>query len=71
MTPGTDKETMDGINFNFCVKLARDVASGKYKPKPLRIKEIPKANGKTRTLYISSPRDKIVQAGIASILEAI
>lgn len=33
--------------------------------------DIPKPNGKTRSLSITSPRDKIVQKVVAVILEAI
>ena len=71
MTKGTDNETLDGITFSYFENLSRDIVSGKYKPNPFRRVEIPKANGKLRPLGISSPRDKIVQAGLASILEAI
>jgi RNA-directed DNA polymerase len=71
MTKGIDGVTLDGISFSYFEKLAKDIISGKYQPNPIRRVEIPKANGKSRPLGISSPRDKIVQAGIACILEAI
>lgn len=71
MTKGITKETLDGINFAYFERLAKDIVSGKYQPKPIRTVEIPKANGKMRPIGISSPRDKIVQAGLASIVEAI
>lgn len=71
MTPGVGSETLDGINFKYFENLSKEIVSGKYKPKPIRRVEIPKLNGKSRPLSISNPRDKIVQAGLACILEAI
>lgn len=53
------------------MNLAEELKSGKFQFKPNRRIEIPKANGKTRPLGIGSPRDKIVQKALHSILEAI
>lgn len=42
-----------------------------YKPKPARIFEIPKDNGKTRAISIYSYEDKLVQEALRMILEAV
>lgn len=71
MTKGIDNYTLDGINGNWFIKTADKLKDGTYKFNPARLVEIPKSNGKTRTLSITSPRDKIVQKALAVILEAI
>lgn len=71
MTKGTDGLTLDGITFSYFEKLTSDIISGKYQPIPIKRVNIPKSNVKMRSLGISNSRDKIVQAGLASILEAI
>jgi group II intron reverse transcriptase/maturase len=72
MTPGVDKETLDGLNLAWFEKLQKDLNTNKFQFRPARRLEIPKANGKgTRPLGIASPRDKIVQGAMLLILEAI
>lgn len=71
MTPGSDKYTIDGLDWNWFVKTAEALRKGTFKFSPARIIEIPKGNGKTRPLGIGSTRDKIVQKALHAILEAI
>lgn len=71
MTRGVDRVTLDGIDYKWFDLVAMDLKSGKFNFKPNRRVEIPKANGKTRPLGIGSPREKIVQKALHSVLEAI
>lgn len=71
MTPGTNKETLDGITSETFKVMGREIGSGAYKFRPNRRIEIPKAKGGIRPLSIASPRDKIVQMAMKIILEAI
>ena len=72
MTPGIDTETLDGISMDYFLRLQRDLRSGAFQFRPARRIEIPKPNGNgTRPLSIASPRDKIVQAAMHLVLEAI
>lgn len=70
MTPGIDKDTLDGIDIQYFKSLAKEIGSGSFKFKPARRIEITKAKGGTRPLSIASPRDKIVQSAMKIILEA-
>lgn len=68
MTPGSDRETLDGINIEYFENLKRSLRTGIFKFKPSRKIEVP--NG-FRTLGVASPRDKIVQEAILIVLEAV
>lgn len=70
MTEGIDKVTLDGINYNWFVRVAEELKRGTYKFKPNRRVEIPKSNGQVRPLGVGSPRDKIVQKALHAVLEA-
>jgi len=71
MTPGIGTETLDGFSPKVIKSMIEELKSEKYQFKPTRREFIPKANGKMRPLGIPSPRDKIIQKGMAIILELI
>jgi retron-type reverse transcriptase len=72
MTPGPDKETLDGIDLEFLQDTSAKLKAGVYKFSPRRRVWIPKP-GKTtkRPLGIRSPREKIVQKAMQLVLESI
>lgn len=70
-TPGSDKETLDGLTENWFINIQKEINTGGFKFKPSRRIDIPKTNGKIRTLGIPSPRDKIIQEAMKLVLEAI
>ena len=51
--------------------MREELITGRYKPKPNRRVDIPKGNGKFRTLQIPCIRDRVVQGALKLILEAI
>lgn len=71
MSPGSDKETLDGLPVNGFPRTNQELYHEKYTFKPVRRVYIPKANGKKRPLGIASPRDKIIQEAMRAVLEAI
>ena len=71
MTAGTDGSTFDGMSNDTIRQISRSLADESFQFSPARRVEIPKDNGKTRSLGIASPREKIVQFGMKLILEAI
>jgi len=70
-TPGVDGERMKDIGAEKVLQLSEELSQGTYQPQPVRRVYIPKRNGKLRPLGIPASRDKIVQAGVALILEAL
>lgn len=70
-TPGIDGATFDGMTLEKLDRLARNVAEGRYRPRPVRRVYIPKGNGKLRPLGIPTADDRIVQEVVRTILSAI
>lgn len=64
-------ETLDGISLDFFQKLSNIITKGRFKFGPIRRVDIPKPQGGTRPLGIADSRDKIVQKGMAVILEEL
>jgi len=73
--PGIDGQSFEDIEksglTDFLMALQEDLVSGRYEPKPNRRVDIPKGNGKVRTLQIPCIRDRVVQGAVKLILEAI
>lgn len=76
-TPGTDKLTIEDIGSmtkEEVIQKVRYFVKGSkhgYRPKPVRRKDIPKPNGKTRPLGIPCIWDRLIQQCIKQILEPI
>lgn len=71
LTPGVDGKTFDGMSLEKLADIARRVADGSYRFRPVRRVYIPKDNGKTRPLGIPTVEDRLVQEAVRTILEAI
>lgn len=73
--PGIDGMTFDDIEKagveSFLRNIQEELVNGTYQPIRNRIKEIPKANGKTRKLGIATIRDRVVQGAVKLILEPV
>jgi nicotine oxidoreductase len=72
LTPGLEKETLDGMSLGFLEETAKKVIAGSYQFSPTRVVEIPKpGKAELRPLGMSNPRQKIVQAALEMVLSAI
>lgn len=73
--PGIDGVTFAAIEESgvggFLEAIREELVSGMYLPTRIREKKSDKGNGKTRTLKISSIKDRVVQGAIKLILEPI
>ena len=73
--PGIDgvtfKDIENGGVEGFLEHIREELVTGTYWPMRNRKKEIPKGNGKTRTLGIPTIRDRVVQGALKLILEPI
>lgn len=64
-------QTYDNLDLEWFIDLSSRIKSGKFHFGPIRRVEINKSDGKTRFLGIAPSRDKIVQKGLAVILELV
>jgi len=73
--PGIDGQTFQSIESGelatFLAAVREDLVTGRYQPLPNRRVEIPKGDGKVRTLQIPCVRDRVVQGALKLILEAV
>ena len=74
-TPGIDGKSFEDIEANgaerFLEEIRQELQARTYKPQLNRRVEIPKGNGKTRTLGIPTVKDRVVQGALKLILEPI
>lgn len=76
-TPGTDKVTIEDLGKltrEQLIKNIRYFVTGSrhgYRPKPVRRKDIPKPDGKTRPLGIPCMYDRLIQQCIKQVMEPI
>jgi group II intron reverse transcriptase/maturase len=71
LTPGSTRETTDGMSLERLKRLKEKVCSEKYKFKPVKLTYISAGNCKRRPLGLPSANDKIVQEVMRMILDAI
>jgi group II intron reverse transcriptase/maturase len=69
MTKGSTEETVDGMDLQRIQRIIGLLKSERYRWKPVRRAEIPKANGKMRPLGIPTWSDKLVQEVMRTLLE--
>jgi group II intron reverse transcriptase/maturase len=72
---GVDRETLADVEARgvegFLLDLAADLREGKYRPKAVQRRYIPKADGKKRPLGIPAVRDRVAQMAAKLVLEPI
>jgi retron-type reverse transcriptase len=70
-TAGIDGQTRKQIDLDLLSTLADELATNRYRPQPVRRVYIPKGTTGRRALGIPTIRDRIVQAAVAQVLEAL
>lgn len=71
MSPGGDKETLDGVSLEWADGVIKRLKDRTFQFNPSRRVFIEKANGNKRPLGIPSPRDKVIQQALKMILESV
>jgi hypothetical protein len=71
LSKNNKNKTLDGIDLDFFHKLPKSILRGSFKFGPIRRVDIPKPRGGSRPQGIVDARDKIVQKGLATILECL
>jgi RNA-directed DNA polymerase len=73
--PGSDGLTCEDVEaygrHRFLQAIRAELRQDTYEPRPPRRIDIPKGNGKTRTLLIPCIRDRVIQGAVKIMLEAI
>jgi len=72
--PGIDKMNVEKIGDylrRYWPKIKKDLLRGKYRPQPVRRKQIDKPDGGVRLLGIPTVLDRVIQQAIAQIVEQI
>ena len=70
ITPGSSKETLEGMSEGRIANIVQRIRTETYRWQPVRRTYIPKGNGASRPLGISSGDDKLLQATMKNLLEA-
>ena len=72
--PGVDRMTVDELD-TFLARnwpsIKEELLDGRYKPKPVKRKDIPKPGGGTRVLGIPTVLDRLIQQAIHQVLQPI
>src|SRR3954447_11522589 len=68
-TKGSTEETVDGMSLKKIHLIIAQLKLGAYRWTPVRRRETPKSNGKTRPLGIPTWSDKLVQEVLRQLLE--
>lgn len=66
-----DGQTKQNVDPTLIAQLAPALEHRQYHPQPVRRVHIPKPNGKQRPRGIPTIRDRVVQAAVAQVLEAL